>query len=220
MLDRDPVFKRKQKIMPTGGRSRPLPNYGYHPSQTTLSVHQTAPHHVSPLPSPRPANPGWAGSPGPYMHSQSMVPVSQQSLPVYNLPVRPSTATSPPRPWATTVNLAPPHPQPSPHAQGWSPSPPMGRPMHAASSSTTNLGDALQNRTNFYAHTASNSVTNLHNKTAGYLNQGAALCDRIASRLDAVITAIDGEVFSGNESELCKSNTYKSLSLQRLIFWQ
>ncbi|KAH6662868.1 Alpha/Beta hydrolase protein [Halenospora varia] len=35
-----------------------------------------------------------------------------------------------------------------------------------------------------------------------YLNQGAALCDLISSKLDAVITQIDGERFSGDEREL------------------
>jgi hypothetical protein len=35
-----------------------------------------------------------------------------------------------------------------------------------------------------------------------YLNQGAALCDLISSKFDAVITQIDGERFSGDEAEL------------------
>ncbi|KAG9229739.1 Alpha/Beta hydrolase protein [Amylocarpus encephaloides] len=35
-----------------------------------------------------------------------------------------------------------------------------------------------------------------------YLNQGAALCDLISSKLDAVITLIDGEGFNGDENEL------------------
>ncbi|KAI9843625.1 MAG: hypothetical protein M1837_006207 [Sclerophora amabilis] len=41
-----------------------------------------------------------------------------------------------------------------------------------------------------------------HQKGAGYINQGAALCDLIGSKLDSVITLIDGERFSGDEREL------------------
>ncbi|KAF2803632.1 alpha/beta-hydrolase [Mytilinidion resinicola] len=57
-------------------------------------------------------------------------------------------------------------------------------------------------------HAASTSVNNLqgnlHSKSTVYLNQGAALCDLISSRFDAVITSIDGEIFSGDEKELSK----------------
>jgi hypothetical protein len=49
---------------------------------------------------------------------------------------------------------------------------------------------------------ASASVGNLHSKSTVYLNQGAALCDLISSKFDAVITSIDGEIFSGDEKEL------------------
>lgn len=39
-------------------------------------------------------------------------------------------------------------------------------------------------------------------QTTQYLTQGAALCDLISSKFDAVITLIDGERFSGDEREL------------------
>lgn len=39
-------------------------------------------------------------------------------------------------------------------------------------------------------------------KSVQALNQGAALCDRISTKLDAVITSIDGGVFSGKEQDL------------------
>ncbi len=39
-------------------------------------------------------------------------------------------------------------------------------------------------------------------KTTGYLNQGAAVCDLVSNKLNAVITSIDGERFSGDEREL------------------
>lgn len=47
-----------------------------------------------------------------------------------------------------------------------------------------------------------NGVTPLYMQTTQYLTQGAALCDVISSKFDAVITLIDGERFSGDEREL------------------
>ncbi|KAF2638505.1 alpha/beta-hydrolase [Massarina eburnea CBS 473.64] len=40
------------------------------------------------------------------------------------------------------------------------------------------------------------------NKSVQALNQGAALCDRISDKFDAVMTSIDGGLFSGNEQDL------------------
>ena len=42
----------------------------------------------------------------------------------------------------------------------------------------------------------------LYAQGAQYITQGVALCDMISSKLDAVITSIDGERFSGDEREL------------------
>jgi hypothetical protein len=60
------------------------------------------------------------------------------------------------------------------------------------------------------ASQASKSMTNLigkpttliSKKSTQALNQGAALCDRISSKFDAIMTSIDGERFSGNEQDL------------------
>ncbi|KAF2751532.1 alpha/beta-hydrolase [Sporormia fimetaria CBS 119925] len=59
---------------------------------------------------------------------------------------------------------------------------------------------------------AGRSVTALRSKTSQYLDsntnscqyltQGAALCDRISSKLDAIITSIDDDKFSGKENDL------------------
>lgn len=50
---------------------------------------------------------------------------------------------------------------------------------------------------------AGRSVSNLiSKKSTQALNQGAALCDRISSKLDAVLTSIDEECFSGQEQDL------------------
>ena len=46
------------------------------------------------------------------------------------------------------------------------------------------------------------SAAQLQQKTNAYLNQGAVLCDLIASKLDAIVTSIDGDLFSGEESDL------------------
>lgn len=47
-----------------------------------------------------------------------------------------------------------------------------------------------------------NGVPPLYSQGAQYITQGVALCDMISSKLDAVITLIDGERFSGDEREL------------------
>jgi len=47
-----------------------------------------------------------------------------------------------------------------------------------------------------------NEVTPLYLQGTQYLTQGAALCDLISSKLNNVITLIDGERFSGDEREL------------------
>ena len=46
------------------------------------------------------------------------------------------------------------------------------------------------------------SAAQLQQKTNAYLNQGVALCDLIASKLDSIVTLIDGDLFSGEEKDL------------------
>lgn len=50
-------------------------------------------------------------------------------------------------------------------------------------------------------HKASKSVTDLN---ARYFAHGAALYDRLSSKLDTVITCMDEEKFSGDERDLCE----------------
>lgn len=77
-----------------------------------------------------------------------------------------------------------------------------------ASQSVSNLQDTLAGR-------GSASTTNLQQpsncldsscnmliKTTAAISSGAALCDIIQSKLNAVITSMDGEEFSGNEQDL------------------
>ncbi|KAI9799043.1 MAG: hypothetical protein M1833_004237 [Piccolia ochrophora] len=47
-----------------------------------------------------------------------------------------------------------------------------------------------------------NGLAEWQDRTTGYLNQGAALCDEIYSKFDSVITLIDEECFSGDEKDL------------------
>jgi hypothetical protein len=47
----------------------------------------------------------------------------------------------------------------------------------------------------------------LSKKSTQMLNQGAALCDLMSTKLDAVITSIDGERFSGKEKDLMVYDT-------------
>jgi hypothetical protein len=51
-------------------------------------------------------------------------------------------------------------------------------------------------------HYFNNGVPPVYTQGAQYINQGVALCDMISSKLDAVITLIDGERFSGDERDL------------------
>ena len=46
------------------------------------------------------------------------------------------------------------------------------------------------------------SADHLQQKTSAYFKEGAALCDLIASKLDAIVTSIDGDLFSGEEKDL------------------
>ena len=46
------------------------------------------------------------------------------------------------------------------------------------------------------------SAAQLQQKTSACLNQGAALCDLITSKLDAIVTSIDGDLFSGEEKDM------------------
>jgi hypothetical protein len=45
--------------------------------------------------------------------------------------------------------------------------------------------------------------------TTDCLNQGAALCDQISSKLNEIITSIDGEMFSGEEKDLGRHSSFE-----------
>ncbi|KAI9723345.1 MAG: hypothetical protein M1812_001229 [Candelaria pacifica] len=58
----------------------------------------------------------------------------------------------------------------------------------------TSVAQSLQSR--------NDGIGDWQHRTTEYLNQGAAVCDLISNKLNAVITSIDGERFSGDEREL------------------
>lgn len=164
---------------------------GYRPSQSNLNVQST--NFSPPIPTfvltqspqPKPVNHGWSRNTRPYPQQQLAGAQASQSY----LPLRPSSSQSSNRPYEanhqSSTNLASSYP---PHNDArWKSSlnvSVLKQPVNAASVSFTNLQDTL------------------HSKSTCYLNQGAALCDLISSKFDAVITSIDGELFSGDETEL------------------
>jgi hypothetical protein len=74
----------------------------------------------------------------------------------------------------------------------------------------------LTSKTSQYYDQSTNMVNqstyHVTNKSTQMLNQGAALCDRINSKFDAVITSIDEELFSGREQDLFVDDTLESSS--------
>jgi hypothetical protein len=107
----------------------------------------------------------------------------------------------------STLNLPQPH-QPN-SAKSKSSLNRIDQAFRQASQSVNNLQDTLTGRgctstadlLHHPAHTLEQS-SNLISRTTAAMNSGAALCDIISSKLDAVITSMDGEEFSGNEQDL------------------
>ncbi|KAF2736203.1 alpha/beta-hydrolase [Polyplosphaeria fusca] len=64
---------------------------------------------------------------------------------------------------------------------------------------STNLISKKSAQLNGYVDDSTNLISK---KSTQALNQGAALCDILCGKLDAVITSIDGEKFSGQEQDL------------------
>ncbi|KAF2015539.1 alpha/beta-hydrolase [Aaosphaeria arxii CBS 175.79] len=116
------------------------------------------------------------------------------------------------------------HAQVNPSTISFAASPPQGqKERRGPFDSYFNRVDRLASKS--YAdlkNSTGKSTTNLVSKTSQYfdnstqavakkstqaLNHGAALCDIISSKLDAVITSIDGDLFSGKEQDLFIQDT-------------
>lgn len=74
--------------------------------------------------------------------------------------------------------------------------------LHAAWGPSTDVPAAVSSPAN--PRSVADSSGCCYQRTAGYLDQGAALCDLLSSKLNSVITSIDGGVFSGGEQEVGK----------------
>ena len=89
---------------------------------------------------------------------------------------------------------------PSPNIPLWT--------KHAGSQSLSNLATAVTCPCPMQI--LEDGIEDWQHKTTDYLNQGAALCDQISSKLNEIITSIDGEAFSGDEKDLGMSQRVKS----------
>lgn len=167
--------------------------------------------------------------------SQSTLPVySQQdlqSLPQYYGTMPPSSSRSPPN----NAHRPPVHHSPY-NAPAQSPpygSPPQSAPLPFVGQSAVSLSASppvVKSKTSYcdlrgtlasQANKSMNTLivkptTLLSKKSTQALNQGAALCDRISSKFDTIMTSIDGDRFSGNEQDLeledSSSDPYSSSS--------
>lgn len=128
--------------------------------------------------------------------------------------IRTPQAVSNPQP-QIIINYAPQGTPPNPQGlhphyavQPAQPYPAASRPQPSlASTSTSNLRETLSGpagRSVNRLRSKPSQVFNLdpNKRSTQALNQGAALCDRISSKLDAILTSIDHECFSGREQDL------------------
>ncbi|KAF2001655.1 alpha/beta-hydrolase [Amniculicola lignicola CBS 123094] len=133
-------------------------------------------------------------------------PVGNPQYPVYNTPSQcyGSPALQAPAPYISqsTVNLAPPRP---PKEKEVKPKASWLRMDKMAAKSYGDLRATLVSGAGKSCTQVNQYIdqsTALCKKSTQALNQGAALCDLISTKLDAVITSIDTERFSGQEQDL------------------
>ena len=180
--------KTKQKETSHGAVQPPVFQSASHPaaSQTTLDL-SSRPQFSSVLPPPyNAADFEWSGPPETFYRQPATVSASQPYLPQRKLiPHRPKSSTPAHnvRSSRSTANLLS-VPSSSKVRQ------------QAGVQSTPRLG-ALPGPSR-----AAEGRHGLQDSTAHYMNRGAALCDRISSRLNEVITSMDGQVFQGDQREL------------------
>ncbi|QDS74939.1 hypothetical protein FKW77_004483 [Venturia effusa] len=183
--------KRKERLKPA---SRPLTSngVGYGGSNYSVStVNLSGPSLDSQLPQQigprRPTRP-WIGTQGsPYPHGDSHTTDS-----------RPNLTTRPPH--SSSYGPVEYEPRPGQLIQ-WAPPPNLPNAVYLNQNQSSNQQSLLHipSAVTGGLHKASQSVTNLN---ARYLAQGAALYDRMSSKLDTVITCMDEERFSGDERDL------------------
>jgi hypothetical protein len=179
--------RKKRKAEKTASRpstatSRPSTSYtyGHHNNPSTLTIHRPIPTHLPVQTYSQPGNEPWHSGPS-ISYGQGMA--SQPYLPMRPQPQH--QVYGQPQGFASTSNVS--------HS---------GKHQKSKFASNLHIPSAVTGQ----LHAASKSVSNLNGQlnqmSTQYLNQGAALCDRISSKFDAVITCIDEEKFSGDERDL------------------
>jgi hypothetical protein len=175
----------KAASRPSTAQSRPSTSYsyGYHNSPSTVTIHRPIPAPVQVQTYQQPSNEPW--------NSYPSIPYGQGVASQPYLPLRPhpqQQVYGQPQGFASTSNVS--H---SVYSGG-----------HQKSKFASNLH--IPSAMTGQLQAASKSVSNLNDQwnqiSAQYLHQGAALCDRISSKFDAVITCMDEERFSGDERDL------------------
>ncbi|TLD21723.1 hypothetical protein E2P81_ATG08311 [Venturia nashicola] len=182
--------KRKERLKPGTSRPATTNGVGYggsNYSMSTVNLSKPSPE-LQPAQQyqPRPPSRPWHGTQS-SPHGSSYSTIS-----------RPDVGTRPPHtlPYGAESSVSPPK-----QTIQWSlpPNPPNAVYLHHNQSSTQQSLLHIPSAVTGGLHKASKSVTNLN---ARYLTQGAALYDRMSSKLDTVITCMDEEQFSGDERDL------------------
>jgi hypothetical protein len=176
--------KKKRKSEKASSRPSTAPSYGYHNSPSTITLYRPVPNHFAVQPYQQSPNGPW--------NSVQSIPYGQNLVSQPHLPMGPPHQNSiygqsqgNGAPWASTTSISTRKKLKNKSSSLHLPSAVSGQ-LHAASKSVSNLSDSL------------------NQMSSQYLNQGAALCDRISSKFDTVITCIDEERFSGDERDLSK----------------
>lgn len=187
--------KKKRKSEKASSRPSTAHSYGYHNNPSTITLHRPVPAPFAVQPYQQPPNGPW-NSVQSVPYSQSLVSQPHLSLgpPQQHNVYGPSQGSG--APWASTASIS------TQKKSKYKSS------LHLPSTVTGQL------------HAASQSVSNLNDSwnqmSAQYLHQGVALCDRISSKFDAVITCMDEERFSGDERDLSECSVYYLMEVNGL----
>ncbi|KAI9711992.1 MAG: hypothetical protein M1820_001700 [Bogoriella megaspora] len=171
----------KHRVQPPVFQDAPHPAA----SQTTLNL-SSSPQYSSVLPPPyNAADFDWTGPPDTFYRQPTSVSASQ--------------------PYLAQRVLIPHRPKARAHGQSSTQDNQSRKLLGVPSMSNLRQDPRWRSVTNLPAAAASHAAETcqgVQQSTAHYLNQGAALCDRISSRFNEVITSMDGQTFSGHDREL------------------
>ncbi|KAF1961703.1 alpha/beta-hydrolase [Byssothecium circinans] len=206
--------RRKKTSAPKAQAANPNHNSGiFQASQSSLHVRQQPYAHPTPNPAVATQEHHAHTTSPPPLYSSPAPPPQEQHHPIYGpSPRMPqqysqpyhSPPNQPVQPYVggLTVTITPPAKQNSGYLRAnWN------RAERMASKSCESLSNqiasgASKGATKMATNLIVKPTTLATNKSVQALNQGAALCDRISDKFDAVLTSIDGGLFSGNEQDL------------------